>query len=411
MGHRGTAGRGPGPGRDSRQRAGPGRSRRADRPGTTTGRRPSCRDRAGRSLRPGARAPGHGRPGNCPTPADPPRRRAQDRGSRAAAAAGGSCQTRANRPDKGRSGGRPGTTAAACRSLRPDRTAAARHRHTRGTTTPHRPSRPDRTARPAARAPGHGRPGNYPTPADPPRRRAQDRGSRAAAAAGGSCQTRANRPDKGRSGGRPGTTAAACRSLRPDRTAAARHRHTRGTTTPHRPSRPDRTARPAARAPGHGRPGNCPTPADPPVRRWAVGPGGPGLGAARAVGDARRPVIGRHGPELTGHGHVLAGAVVGEAGHRRHRAGGRSGQGAVRRGAGQVTRVGREGGSARATLQCLHHAGQVVDRQPECPGAGTPLPDAENCYAGVGVPAETHAAGAAAHVEENFAEPGQRCCV
>ena len=97
MGHRGTAGRGPRPGRDSRLRARPGRSRRADRPGTTTGRRPSCRDRAGRSLRPGARAPGHGRPGNCPTPADPRRRRAQDRGSRAAAAAGGSCRTRADR--------------------------------------------------------------------------------------------------------------------------------------------------------------------------------------------------------------------------------------------------------------------------------------------------------------------------
>src|SRR6185437_9309395 len=65
----------------------------------------------------------------------------------------------------------------------------------------------------------------------------------------------------------------------------------------------------------------------------------------------------------------------------------------------------------RATVQRLDHPAEVIHGQPERPGAGTALPDAEDGHTRVGVPAQPHAARVASHVEEHLAEPGQRGCV
>jgi len=64
-----------------------------------------------------------------------------------------------------------------------------------------------------------------------------------------------------------------------------------------------------------------------------------------------------------------------------------------------------------AALQGIDQPRQFLHRQPERARAGAALPDAEDGDSGVGVPAQAHAAGAAAHVEEDLAEPGQRRCV
>src|SRR5262249_2544988 len=50
------------------------------------------------------------------------------------------------------------------------------------------------------------------------------------------------------------------------------------------------------------------------------------------------------------------------------------------------------GVTVRAALQRRDHPGQVGDGQPECPGAGATLPDAEHGYPRVRVPAQPHAA-------------------
>ncbi len=65
----------------------------------------------------------------------------------------------------------------------------------------------------------------------------------------------------------------------------------------------------------------------------------------------------------------------------------------------------------RAALQGLDHPGQVIDRQPESPGAHAALPDAEDRYPGVGVPAQPHTPGIAPDVEEDLTEARQRRCV
>ena len=77
----------------------------------------------------------------------------------------------------------------------------------------------------------------------------------------------------------------------------------------------------------------------------------------------------------------------------------------------QRDRAAQAGVVRRPPVQGIHQSRQVINGQPERASTGTPLPDAEHCDPGIGVPAETHAAGTAAHVKEDFAEPGQRCCV
>ena len=98
--------------------------------------------------------------------------------------------------------------------------------------------------------------------------------------------------------------------------------------------------------------------------------------AAVTTGQGRQPGVGRRPGKLAGIGTRAAGVV-----------------------------------GLRATLQGVDQPRQLLHRQPERAGAGSSLPDAEDRDSGVGVPAQPHAAGAAAHVEENLAEPGQRSCV
>jgi hypothetical protein len=47
--------------------------------------------------------------------------------------------------------------------------------------------------------------------------------------------------------------------------------------------------------------------------------------------------------------------------------------------------------------------GKLLYRQPECAGARTALPDAEDSDAGIGIPAQSHASRAAADVKEDLA--------
>jgi hypothetical protein len=65
----------------------------------------------------------------------------------------------------------------------------------------------------------------------------------------------------------------------------------------------------------------------------------------------------------------------------------------------------------RAALQGLNHPRQIVDRQPEGTGASAALPDAENRYSSVGIPAQPHTPGVAPDVEKDLAEARQRRCV
>jgi hypothetical protein len=93
------------------------------------------------------------------------------------------------------------------------------------------------------------------------------------------------------------------------------------------------------------------------------------------------------------------------AGHRAHRA-------HLRRGVAELLARSLAVPSGllpvRATLQRLHHSRQVGNGEPEGAGAHPALPDAQDRHSGVRVPAEPHAAGVAAYVEENLAQTGQR---
>ena len=113
-----------------------------------------------------------------------------------------------------------------------------------------------------------------------------------------------------------------------------------------------------------------------------------------------------HRAEVAGHraGELALAAVA--AGQRR--------QPGVGRRPGELTGVATECARVvrlRPALQGVDQPRQLLHRQPERAGAGASLPDAEDGDSGVGVPAQPHTAGAAAHVEENLAEPGQRSCV
>jgi hypothetical protein len=65
----------------------------------------------------------------------------------------------------------------------------------------------------------------------------------------------------------------------------------------------------------------------------------------------------------------------------------------------------------RASLEDLDHAPEISDGQPERPGAHSGLPDAEDRYSGIGVPAQPHAPRVASDIEEDLAEARQRRCV
>src|SRR5579859_5066250 len=134
----------------------------------------------------------------------------------------------------------------------------------------------------------------------------------------------------------------------------------------------------------------------------------------RTGGDAecRRSgrVIGAQGAEITGHraGEISLAANFAHASITGHR-----GEPRVGRGAGKLARetAGAAGIGIHAALQSVDQPGQFFLGQTERTGAGTSLPDTEHRDPGIGVPTQAHAAGTAAHVEENLTEPGQRCCV
>src|SRR5262249_43481160 len=71
------------------------------------------------------------------------------------------------------------------------------------------------------------------------------------------------------------------------------------------------------------------------------------------------------------------------------------------RGAPRVPRTPRI--TVRAALRGIYHSGQVGDRQPERPGAGAALPNAEHGYPRVRVPAQPHAARFAPDVKVHLA--------
>src|SRR6185312_15126792 len=120
--------------------------------------------------------------------------------------------------------------------------------------------------------------------------------------------------------------------------------------------------------------------------------------AGRVFGPDRAEVAGHRAGEL--------GLAAVATGQRR--------QSGVGRRPGELAGVAAESARVvrlRPALQGVDQPRQLLHRQPERAGAGASLPDAEDRDSGVGVPAQPHAAGAAAHVEENLAEPGQRSCV
>jgi hypothetical protein len=67
--------------------------------------------------------------------------------------------------------------------------------------------------------------------------------------------------------------------------------------------------------------------------------------------------------------------------------------------------------AGHAPAKRVHETGEVIHRKPEGAGASSALPDAKHCDPGIGIPTQTHAARTAAHVKEDFSEPGQWCCV
>src|SRR3984957_19377590 len=121
-------------------------------------------------------------------------------------------------------------------------------------------------------------------------------------------------------------------------------------------------------------------------------------------------VIGAQGAEITGHraGEISLTANFAHASITGHR-----GEPRVGRGTGKLARetAGAAGIGIHAALQSVDQPGQFFLGQPERTGAGTSLPDTEHRDPGIGVPTQAHAAGTAAHVEENLTEPGQRSCV
>ena len=138
-------------------------------------------------------------------------------------------------------------------------------------------------------------------------------------------------------------------------------------------------------------------------------------GAGRSAAEHHRAgrIVGAQGAEITRHraGEISLTAEITTApvtGQRREPRVGR-GTGKLARVAARVPRVGVAG--VHAALQGVDQPGQFLLGQPERTGTGPSLPDAEHRDPGIRIPAQAHAAGAAAHVEENLAEPGQGRCV
>src|SRR6201989_225191 len=132
------------------------------------------------------------------------------------------------------------------------------------------------------------------------------------------------------------------------------------------------------------------------------------LGTLRRRGEDHRAgrVLGPDRAEVAGHRAGELGLAAVAAGRRR--------QPGVGRRPGKLAGVAAESARVvrlRPALQGVDQPRQLLHRQPARAGAGASLPDAEDRDSGIGVPAQPHTAGAAAHVEETLAEPGQRSCV
>ena len=151
-------------------------------------------------------------------------------------------------------------------------------------------------------------------------------------------------------------------------------------------------------------------------RAEAVGGAGPGGGVAGSV--LGRSVLGRCG--LGRPGDAVGGSLL--VAEDVHRAGERFDGRRADRQPGTLSAQGDRAGGARvarlldravgqSAAKRLDESGEFIEREPERAGAGPSLPDAEDGDSGVGVPAQTHAPRTAADVKEDFAKPGQGCCI